>query len=90
MNLTRFVSRSSVFVSLALEPTPDRVPELHDPPTRTVGTGCETDCGADCGSDHWSSTTVGSPTSTSSPASGHGISFSTSTAVRDVTRSTCL
>ena len=40
MNLTRFASRSSVFVSLALEPTPDRVPELHDPPTLTVGTGC--------------------------------------------------
>ena len=28
MKLTRFVSRPSVFVSLALEPTPDRVPEL--------------------------------------------------------------
>ena len=46
--LTRFTSRSSVFVSLALEPTPDRVPEPDDPPTRTVGTGCETDRGTGC------------------------------------------
>ena len=71
VNLTRFVSRSSVFVSLALEPAPDRVPEPDDPPNRTMGTGCETDCGVDSWSDCWSSTTIGSPTCTSSPASGH-------------------
>ena len=39
VSLTRFVSRSSVFVSFALEPDPARVPELDDPPTRNVGTG---------------------------------------------------
>ena len=42
VNLTRYASRSSVFVSLALEPTPDRVPERDDPPTLTVGIGCST------------------------------------------------
>ena len=39
MNLTRFVSRSSVFVSLALESTPDRVPELDETEKKGKQTG---------------------------------------------------
>ena len=37
VNLTRFVSRSSVFVSFALEPDPARGPELDDTTTKGVG-----------------------------------------------------
>ena len=50
------------------------VPELDDPLTRTVGTGCSSTGPA--------TRTVGSPTCTSSPASGRGISTSGRTSPR--------